>query len=280
MGFADYLSRNPSGKASSESEDEEKINTNQEIKHAWLKHTINPSEIVKPTGNYNQWAERKQLERNDVTHAKANTLNEQHAFCLNTAKNKLHSIEQKLISHKSKFIANTTRNNPNKNTFDIEIRKRKRAPNKKLLQMNPQTTITNLSPNKQVSGKSTHTEVGSNKGKGITPIQNDKHEDLFPAIDDVPTPEYRANLLRVFNEKFLAEHSKKDLGPIIDLVIKQDWLTLKQTNPITTRLDATYLSRQLVVYYLIIELLSQISYVLWYSKLFTVSTPAMRVCLH
>ena len=51
MGFADYLSRNPSGKASPESEDDEKyvINTIQEIKHAWLKHTIKPSELVKPT---------------------------------------------------------------------------------------------------------------------------------------------------------------------------------------------------------------------------------------
>ena len=147
MGFADYLRRNPSGKASPESEDDEKyvINTIQEIKHAWLKHTIKQSELVKPTGISNQLAERKQLEHNDVTHAKANTLNEQHAFCLNTAKNKLHSIEQNLNSHNSKLIAITTRNNPNKNTFDIEIRKRKRAPNKKLLQMNSQITITNIS---------------------------------------------------------------------------------------------------------------------------------------
>ena len=38
--------------------------------------------------------------------------------------------------------------------------------------------------------------------------------------------------MRVFNEEFLAEHSKKDLGPIIDMVNKQDWLSLKQNNPI------------------------------------------------
>ena len=101
----------------------------------------------------------------------------------------MHSIEQNLNSHNSKLIAFTTRNNPNKNTFDIEIRKRKRAPNKKLLQMNPQTTITNLSPNKQLPDSSTQTEAGSNKGKGITTIQKDKHEDLFTAIDDVPTPD-------------------------------------------------------------------------------------------
>ena len=98
--------------------------------------------------------------------------------------------------------------------------------------MNYRTTITNISPRKQLRDSSTQTEAGSNKGKGITPIQNDKHEELFKAIDDVPTPEYRANLMRVFNEEFLAEHSKKELGHIIDLVIKQDWITLKQTNPI------------------------------------------------
>ena len=52
--------------------------------------------------------------------------------------------------------------------------------------MNPQTTITNVSPNKQLRDNSTQTEAGSNKGKGIAPIQNDKHEDLLTAIDDPP----------------------------------------------------------------------------------------------
>ena len=40
------------------------------------------------------------------------------------------------------------------------------------------------------------------------------------------------NLMKVFNEEFIAENSKKDLGPIIDLVEKQDWLSLKKTNSI------------------------------------------------
>ena len=89
-----------------------------------------------------------------------------------------------------------------------------------------------LSPNKQLRDNSTQTDAHSNKGKGITAIQNEKHEDLFTAIDDLPTPNYRKNLMRVFNEEFRGEHSKKDLGPIIDMVNKQDWLSLKQTNPI------------------------------------------------
>ena len=39
-------------------------------------------------------------------------------------------------------------------------------------------------------------------------------------------------LMRVFNEEFLAERSKNDQGPIKDMVNRQDWLSLKQTNPI------------------------------------------------
>ena len=112
-------------------------------------------------------AERKQLEHNDVTHAKENTLIEQNAFCLNTAKKKSLITEQNSNSHNNtKLIAITTRNNPNRNTFDIEIKKRKRAPNKKLLQMVIQhSPVTNLSPNKQLRDYSTQTDLESNKGK-------------------------------------------------------------------------------------------------------------------
>ena len=79
---------------------------------------------------------------------------------------------------------------------------------------------------------STQTDTDSNKGKGLTVLNPDKHAELFTAIDNTPTPEYRMNLMRVFNEEFIAEISKKDLGPIIDLVEKQDWLTLKKANPV------------------------------------------------
>ena len=89
-----------------------------------------------------------------------------------------------------------------------------------------------LSPNKQLRDNSTQTDAESNKRKRVTAIQNEKHKELFTAIDDLPTPDYRKNLIRVFNEEFLAKHSKKDLVPIIDMVNKQDWLSLKQTNPI------------------------------------------------
>ena len=79
---------------------------------------------------------------------------------------------------------------------------------------------------------STQTDPDSNKGKGLTVLNPDKHAELFTAIDNTPTPEYRMNLMRVFNEEFIAENSKKDLGPIIDLVEKQDWLILNKANPV------------------------------------------------
>ena len=135
MGFADYLSRNPSGKPSPESEHDEKFakNTINEIKHSWLKHTMKPNNDVKPTGYHNQSVERKQIEQNDVTHDKEHTQSEQHSFCLNTAKSKSPLTAQNFNSlNNTQLIAITTRNNPNRNTFDIEIKKRKRAPNKKM----------------------------------------------------------------------------------------------------------------------------------------------------
>ena len=103
LGFADYLSRYPSGKPSPDSEDDEKfvINTIHEKKHAWLKHIINPSGTEQPTGNHNHSTERKQLEHNDVTHAKENTVNEQHALCPNTVKNKS-QLSDKILIHSTK----------------------------------------------------------------------------------------------------------------------------------------------------------------------------------
>ena len=134
MGFADYLSRNPSWKPAPGSEDDEKIviNTTNEMKHPCLKHIIKPNNMVKQTGYHNQPVERKQIEQNDVTHDKEKTKSEQNAFCLNTAKNKSLLTAQNFNSlNNTKLIAFTTRNNPNRNTFVIEIKKRKRAPNKK-----------------------------------------------------------------------------------------------------------------------------------------------------
>ena len=51
---------------------------------------------------------------------------------------------------------------------------------------------TNLSPNKELRDNSTQTDAESNKGKGITPIQNETHDELF--TDDLPTPDYRKKI--------------------------------------------------------------------------------------
>ena len=79
---------------------------------------------------------------------------------------------------------------------------------------------------------STQTDPESNKGKGLNVLREDKHADLFTAIDQTPTLEYRQNLIRVFNEEYIAENSNEDLGPIIDLVQKRDCTTLKKVNTI------------------------------------------------
>ena len=92
MVFADYLCRNPSGKPTPENEDDEKfvINTMQEIKHAWLKHIIEPTGILKPSGKSIQSKDQSspQNEQNDVIDNKQNTLTKEHAFCHNSLKNK------------------------------------------------------------------------------------------------------------------------------------------------------------------------------------------------
>ena len=114
------------------------------------------------------------------------------------------------------MIAITTRAHPKLNTFDIPIN----------------SPIEKQNPSKTMRDTSTQTDPDSNKGKGLTVLNPDKHAEQFTAIDNTPTPEYRLKLMRVYNEEFLAENSKKDLRPIIDLVEKHDWLTLKKANPV------------------------------------------------
>ena len=168
--------------------------------------------------------ERKQIEEKDFTHDKQNTLSKEHDFCLNTLKNKLPLTAQNFASFENpQLIAITARQNLSINTFEIQIKKRKRAPNKKVSSMDIQS-----SKDKQSRDISTQTGIESNKVKGLSTIQHHKHAELFTAIDELPTTEYRQKLMRVFNEEFLAEHSKEVLGLIIDLVTKRDWLSLEK----------------------------------------------------
>ena len=138
MGFADYLSSHPSCPAAPTYEDDKKfvVHTIQEIKHAILKQNIAPFGASKPTGDYNQSESKNLNEQNDVTHTKQNTHTKESAFCHSKLINKsLYSLPNFTTQNYFQLIAITTCTNPNKNTFDVAINKRKLAPNTKSNQM-------------------------------------------------------------------------------------------------------------------------------------------------
>ena len=229
MGFADYLSRNPTGKPPPPPTDEDKnfvINTINDITFALIKNSLAPN------GASVSKADKKQVNYNDVIiplqkHGERKNASclKQHrnqSLCLTT--NSLSFAYSNLNSFNSKLIAITTQKNPLKETFQIPIKKRFRAPNKKL-QMEQSIPSTKLLIN-----LSTQTDYISNKGKGLDAIDESKHEDLFPSYSDTPTPLYRENLNKVSNEEFIAEASSKELKPIIDLVTAQNWEDPKKVN--------------------------------------------------
>ena len=53
---------------------------------------------------------------------------------------------------------------------------------------------------KTLVNSSTQTECSSNKGRGLDPFDPSKHPELFTVHADTPTPAYRENLNKVFNE--------------------------------------------------------------------------------
>ena len=102
-----------------------------------------------------------------------------------------------------------TRNNPQVNTYDRQITRRQRKPYKrKMLSPNSEDPTTSNDPI-SVATQTDLTPPHSNIGRGREPIDETKHHPLFE-FDNVPTPNYRANLARVFGEEFLAEASLKD----------------------------------------------------------------------
>ena len=230
MGFADYLSRNPSGKAPPPTEEDKNfvINTINELTFSLIKNNLAPfgASVAK--------ADKKQVKCNDVINPLQNHSERKNAFCLKQHRNQSLYItsnstafaNSNLNSHNSQLIAITTRKNRLKEIFQIPIKKRFRAPNTKL-QMEHSVPST-----KTLIDSSTQTDYSSNKGKGLEVIDESKHEDLFPSYNDTPTPLYRENLNKVLNEEFIAEASSKQLKPIIDLVVAQNWEDLKKVNPL------------------------------------------------
>ena len=67
-------------------------------------------------------------------HAKEITQGTERSFCLSKLNNKsLHSLHSS-SQNKSQFMAIRKRQNPKKNIFDVEIKKRKRHPTKRVSQ--------------------------------------------------------------------------------------------------------------------------------------------------
>ena len=181
MGFADYLSRNPSSEATTPSERDKNfvINTIEEIKHALLRNNLAPIGASKTTSQLSQ--------QNDVIKANHSRLVKNSAFChlphdkqlLVSLHNSISQVKQ-IIPNKNS-VAITTRPNPTKETFKIPINRRPRAPNKRTLQMDS-------IPTKSAISVATQTDIISNKGKGLDPLDPRNHEALFTAYDETPTP--------------------------------------------------------------------------------------------
>ena len=224
MGFADYLSRNPSSDAPSPSDRDKNfvINTIEEIKHALLRANIAPNGATNKNTEQNQ--------SYDVTSTKHTHSNKTTAFRqLPHTKQSLSPLRKLNYNDQIKYtksiqslVAITTRANPTKETFKIPIQKRFRAPNKNKIHMEQHQ------PN--LISVSTQTDSTSNKGRGLDPLDPTRHEPLFTVYDQTPTPLYRENPNRVFNEELIAQASKKELSPIIEFVKNSEWEKLKAIN--------------------------------------------------
>ena len=194
MGFADYLSRNPSGVAPTPNIEDNNfvINAIDESKINLIKNDLTPNGVNAHS------SDTKQVYNNDVIYLNQTRSDQNNAFSLNTHRLQSHSFHPNLFTA-SKFnsqkvqinstnsinpeiVTITTRNNPNKETYSTPILKRPRAPNKKL-QMETETN----QPKNRVN-LSTQTEGHSNKGRGLDPIDPSKHQELFTAHSVIPTP--------------------------------------------------------------------------------------------
>ena len=147
MGFADYLSRNPSSDAPPPSDKDKNfvINTIEEIKHALLRSNIAPNEAT------NKNTEQKQSY--DVTSTKHAHSNETTAFRqLPHTKQSFSSLRKlnynsqiKLTRSIQNLAGITTCANPTKDTFKIPIQRRFRDPNKNKIHMDQQTNLISVS---------------------------------------------------------------------------------------------------------------------------------------
>ena len=243
MGFADYLSRNLSGDPIPPSEEDKNfvITVIDELKFTLIRNALAPNGATKAT---NQNADIKQVS-NDVISSKQNNNTAPNTFCLNSIENKLYSHStyfnflnpnKTTLTDCANLVAITTRQNPLHDTFQVPIRKKYRAPNKQNPQIENLPQRENPDTVKTFKTSSTQTENTTNKGKGLDPIDPTKHSELFTAYNDLPTPLYRLNLTKVFNEELLSEASQKELKIIMDYVKTENWEDLKKVNPLYYRI--------------------------------------------
>ena len=114
-----------------------------------------------------------QNEQNDITQTKQYTLTKEHVFCVNSLSIKSPYLTQNFTPKGDwKLIP--------KNTFGRQIKKRKRAPNKKATKVELQN-----SPNKVSRDISTQTDFYSNNGKGLSVFQEDKHNYIFKKANPI-----------------------------------------------------------------------------------------------
>ena len=93
---------------------------------------------------------------------------------------------------------------------------------------------------KKFNSVATQTDPTSNKVSTLDPLGLARHEALFSAYDETPTPLYCENLNRFFNEVFIAQFSKKkELSPIIEIVKNAEWKKLKPLTPCITAFEET-----------------------------------------
>ena len=60
-------------------------------------------------------------------------------------------------------------------------------------------------------------------------ISTEKPCPLFEAYEDLPSPSYKENLNKLFDEELIAETSYKEIRSVSDLVEEQNWDNLKKS---------------------------------------------------
>ena len=200
MGFADYFSRHPTSAAIPISKDENFVINLIDSFKFMLKRAdkISSNRIAANIPAQNdviQTRERKQTKQNAFSHFRST----KQSFSINPL-----------------FVNVCTRNKPNTNTFEQQITKRFRGPNKKNMSSiehnntppdNPQTP-NSIPPPKAIT-IGTQTDCISNIGQGLKPLNPHKCEKPFGEITLENSPDYLLNLHKVLGESFIAEAIKK-----------------------------------------------------------------------